>query len=235
MIPKIIHYVWIGGKSIPPKFQRYIDRWNLLLPEWEFRRWDESNFDMNSSAFLKKAYAHKKWAFASDYIRIKVLYENGGIYLDTDEELLQPLDIFLSHDAFWGLEPGLRMQAGVFGCSKQHPILEKILSYYDKLDFIWNNATIPLVIGDHIYKILKEENPSLTLREDIIHLPNNMTIYPSHYFCPDLASLNIDENSYTIHHPMGSWLPFRARIRKIIYTFFVSNRVFRWIYRIIKR
>lgn len=233
MIPKIIHYVWIGGNPIPPENQRYIDHWKKLLPDWEFRRWDESNFDMSASVFLQKAYACKKWAFASDYIRIKVMYEIGGVYLDTDEELIQPLDHFLQHDAFWGLEPELRMQAGVFGCIKRHPILGKILAYYDNLDF--KNETNPLVIGDHIYKILKKENPLLELKEEIIRINDNMVIYPSHYFCPDLATLEIDENSYTIHHPMGSWLPFRAKLRKRLYILLVSNKLLRILYRLIKR
>lgn len=233
MIPKIIHYVWIGGNPIPPKNQRYIDHWKKILPDWEFRLWNESNFDMSASAFLQKAYDCKKWAFASDYIRIKVMYDIGGVYLDTDEELIQSLDPFLFHDAFWGLESGLRMQAGVFGCIKKHPILGEILEYYNNLDF--KNEANPLVIGDHIYKIIKEANPSLELKEEIVSIDGNMVIYPSHYFCPDLATLNINENSYTIHHPMGSWLPFRAKIRKRLYLFLVSNKLFRLLYRVIKR
>lgn len=95
MIPKIIHYCWFGGNSLPSDVLKCIKTWEKYCPDYEIKRWDESNFDVNSHPFIKAAYESKAWAFVSDYARLKVVYENGGIYLDTDVELLKNLGFFI--------------------------------------------------------------------------------------------------------------------------------------------
>ena len=119
------------------------------MPDWEVVRWDESNFDVNCSVLCKQAYEAKRWAFVSDYVRVKVLYEEGGIYLDTDEEMVQSLDRFAYHKAFFGMEAGLRLQAGVFGCEPKNEIMAAILEYYNQIEYIENDKQNNIVIGTH--------------------------------------------------------------------------------------
>ena len=104
MIPRTIHYCWFGGKPLPRDAEKYILSWKKYLPDYEIKRWDESNFDVNSIPYIKEAYAAGKYAFVSDYARLKILYEHGGIYFDTDVEVIKPLDDILSKGGFMGFE-----------------------------------------------------------------------------------------------------------------------------------
>ena len=113
MIPKKIHYCWFGKNEMPLKMQKYVDNWKVLLPDYEIVRWDENNFDVSSVDFTDEAYNHKMWAFVSDYVRLKVLYEQGGIYLDTDVELLKNFDHLLDNDAFVGFESRYNLGSAV--------------------------------------------------------------------------------------------------------------------------
>ena len=119
MIPKIIHYCWFGGNPLPELAQKCIESWRTYCPDYEIKRWDETNFDVNCCDYVRKAYEVKMWAFVSDYARFKILYENGGVYFDTDVELIKPIDDLLAKGSFMGLEesdkvfvaPGLGLAA----------------------------------------------------------------------------------------------------------------------------
>lgn len=236
MIPKKLHYVWVGGTEIPAKYQAFIENWSRLMPEWEIVRWDEMNFDVkNSSDYCRQAYAQKRWAFVSDYIRVKVLYDHGGIYLDTDEEMVQSLDCFAVHQMFVGMEPGNIIGAQVFGCQKGNSLMGKILDYYNQLDYLSEGVQNNTVIGTHFKNVIQQNYPELELKENVQYLGDGVVVYPSQYFCPDLMTLEITEESYTIHRPMGSWLSPRARMKKRIYTTITSIKPLAWMYRKIKR
>ena len=213
MIPKTIHYIWVGSRTIPAKYQSFINEWSRKMPDWEIIRWDESNFDIEHSAdYCREAYALKKWAFVSDYIRVKVLYDHGGIYLDADEEMIRSLDRFVEHSVFFGLEPGLRLQAGVFGCEPQNRLIGTILAQYDQMHYVVDRRPDNTVIGIHFQNILQEVYPQFVPTESApTILDGGVAIYPSRYFCPDLATLKITDESYTVHRPMGSWLPPNSR------------------------
>lgn len=235
MIPKIIHFIWFGKNSIPQEYLEFINEWQKMMPDYEFIKWDEDNYALGYNKFSKEAMEDNAWAFVSDYVRIKILYEYGGIYLDIDEKVLQPLDIFLEHNAFFGQEPGSRLQAGVMGCEPKSEIFKKILDHYETLSY---KATIDknkYVIGDQILQVLKTVYPELKLEDIIIPLANGIRIYPSHYFCPDLATLKITSTSYTIHYPNGSWLSWHQRLKTKLYKAIVSNILTRNIYNYIKR
>lgn len=217
MIPKKIHYVWVGGNPIPKQFQAYINKWSELMPEWEIIRHDETSFDISSSLFCKQAFEAKRWAFVSDYIRVKVLYEQGGIYLDTDEDMQQPLDCFVNHKAFFGMENGNTLQAGVFGCEPKNEIIGQILKYYDSIDYIVNGKQNNTVIGSHFFHVIQSFYPSIQLKEEIQEIGSGIFIYPSVYFCPDIRKPLKDSNTYTIHRYAATWYtPSQKLKRKFI-------------------
>lgn len=110
-IPKIIHYCWFGGNILPDKVQKCIESWKRYCPDYKIICWNESNYDVNKIRYTKEAYKEKKWAFVSDYARLDIIYENGGIYLDTDVELICGMDILLQNDVFLAIDKE-RMQIG---------------------------------------------------------------------------------------------------------------------------
>lgn len=236
MIPHKLHYVWVGGAPIPAKYQAFIDHWTELMPDWEIVRWDESNFDIeNSSDFCRQAYEHKRWAFVSDYIRVKVLYEHGGIYLDTDEQMVQSLERFAEHKFFVGMEPVNHIGGQVFGCEAKNEVMGAILEHYDSINYIEDGKQNNVVIGSHFAAVLEKLYPQFALKEEVQQLGDGVVVYPSTYFCPDLATLKITSDSYTIHRPMGSWLSPTAKLKKQIYTIITSVKPLRWLYLKIKR
>ncbi len=210
MIPKKIHYVWVGGKEKPADIQRCMATWKNHLSDYEIIEWNEQNFDLNSHPFIKAAYAAKKWAFVSDYIRAKVIYEQGGIYLDTDVLILDNFDKFLSHAAFVGFENHDHPFTAVFGAEKGHPFIKKMLDYYDTLDsysfdFKSNNTISVSDILINQYGC-KPNNNFQTLPEEI-------AVYPDTVLC------NPSKNSVSIHVFTGTWLDEKKEFARKVNTF----------------
>ncbi len=207
MIPKKIHYVWVGGKEKPKDIKRCMSTWTKHLKGYEIKEWNESNFDINSHPFVKKAYEAKKWAFVSDYIRAYAIYNEGGIYLDTDVLVLKPLDDMLNNKAFVGFETNDHPFTAVFGAESGHPFVKDMLDYYDnvKLDFKFkDNNTISvsdLLINKYGCKTGNIEQL----------LDTGIKVYKRDILC------GISNNSYTIHVFMGSWLGKGERISKKIH------------------
>ena len=112
-IPKVIHYCWFGGGQMPAIHQKYIRSWKKYCPDYEIVRWDESNFDIHENCYAEEAYQCGKWAFVSDYARLKIIYDHGGIYLDTDVELLKPLDPLLEYEGFMGFQNDALVSSGL--------------------------------------------------------------------------------------------------------------------------
>lgn len=232
MIPPVIHYVWLGPKPLPRACRKFIDGWAAMMPAWEIRRWDERSFPITEVPFVKAAYDSRHYAFAADYIRIKVLHDHGGIYLDTDEEVIKPLDRFLVHRAFFGRESAASMQGGVIGCEPHNPVIRRILGRYDSL-----SAATAGVIGFHIAEVLGGLYPGFgaTATDSFAEPEPGIAIYPSCYFNPDLATLTDRSQTWTIHHARGSWLPPTHRLKQLIYGAIVGNGITRPIYARIKR
>ncbi|MEG2711862.1 MAG: capsular polysaccharide synthesis protein, partial [Clostridia bacterium] len=137
-IPKKIHYVWVGGKEKPADIKRCMKTWQKYLKDYEIIEWNESNFDIDSHPFVKAAYKAKKWAFVSDYIRAYAIYNQGGIYLDTDILMLDKLDDLLENKAFVGYENYDHPFTAVFGAEPGHPFIKDMLDYYNNLDINFN-------------------------------------------------------------------------------------------------
>lgn len=232
MIPKIVHYVWVGGGKKPDKVKKCIRSWHKLLPDYEFKEWNENNFDMSCSTFLKTAYQKKQWAFVSDYIRIYVLYRYGGVYLDTDVLLIKNIDNLLNNRVFVGFQDYYLPFTAAFGSVKAHPFLKSILDTYEDRfsNQTFNEQTIDEVVNTNfISEILINKynclpnNTEQTLKYEI-------HVFPDYYLC------NPSLKSYAIHLYTGSWISGRGRLKKIIIDFdqkfreSCDNKVIAWLY-----
>lgn len=217
MIPKIIHYCWFGRNPLPKDALRCIESWRKFLPNYEIKEWNEDNFDVQTIPYVAEAYEAKKYAFVSDYVRFAVLYQEGGVYFDTDVEIIRPIDDILQKGAFMGLEangtnkdaiavaPGLGIAA-----EAGHPLYSAFLQRYETLHFRVENGTQSESMIPIITALLTERglHPSDTPQE-----VNGITIYPAEYFNPlDDATgrLRITSNTRSIHWFSATWLPTQS-------------------------
>lgn len=206
-IPKIIHYCWFGGNQLPEDALKCIESWKRYCPDYEIIEWNESNFDINCNMYVKEAYESKKWAFITDFVRLKALVENGGIYMDTDVEVLKPLDEFLKHHAFSGFESNRNIPTGIMGCEKDFELFKIFLDDYKDRHFILKDGSFDLTTNVvTITNICKKYGFKENGKKQEVE---GFVLYPSDYFCPKnyyTEEINITENTYTIHHFSGSWL-----------------------------
>lgn len=213
MIPKIIHYCWFGGKEMPENLKKCLASWNRFMPDYQIMRWDETNFDVYSLLWTQQAYSRGKYAFVSDYVRLKVLYEYGGIYLDTDVMLLKSLDELTLYRAFTGFEGPTKLTSAVIGAEKGFFLLEEFMHYYQDRSFLKEDGTTN-----------KEAN--VVMMTDICKkyglIADNteqeicgMHIFPKTYFCPLDFYMNKDfsDNTYSIHYFNASWLDEETKRR----------------------
>lgn len=215
MIPKKIHYIWFGKNPLPELVLKCIESWKKHCPDYEIKKWDEDNFDFSKNIYAKEAYDAKKWAFVSDYARVKILHDEGGIYLDTDMEILKNLDIFLENDFFAGFESKKFINAAILGSVKSHPLLKEMLNSYKNDKFILDNGLYnERTIVERLSKILKNNSFRLnnTLQKiDSVCIYSNDFFYPKNNFN---GKINLNSNSHTIHHYDGSWLDTFQHINK---------------------
>ena len=237
MIPKKIHYCWFGGKKLPKDVKKCIKSWKKYCPNYEIIEWNEKNFDVRSSKFMSDAYDAKAWAFVSDYARLKVIYENGGVYLDTDVELLKPLDELLKDDCYFATQQyGEPIATGLgFGAIKGHFVLKEMLDLYDSLTFRIeekNKLMCPILNT----KILNMHGYSYS-NEIIILKDANIKIYPTKYFDPltpgNTKNLLCDD-TISIHHYSASWTSNKNVLKRKIIRI-IGQRKVNFIKKIIKR
>ncbi len=212
-IPKTIHYCWFGEGPKNELIQRCIASWREWLPDYGIVEWNESNFDPASHPFAAEMYHRKKWAFLADYVRMWVLYHQGGVYLDVDVELFGPLDRFLEHSAFSGVE---RMNTHLsafnpqcFGAVSGHPWIEECLAYYDSVD-LTNSSLLFLTNTSIVSKLLIDRWGALAKdRYQVLHSSQDpgrgadIVLYPSWVLCLP----NYWVRPSALHHFAGSWLP----------------------------
>ena len=227
-IPKIIHYCWFGGNPLPELAYKCISSWRKYLPDYEIKEWNESNFDVYRATYTAEAYRLKKYAFVSDYARFWILYHYGGIYFDTDVEVIRPLDDIIRKGTFVGFEcqegivldnPNGTMNPGLgVGIWKGHPFLKQLLDFYDHDHFVrWNGkntGTVPF----RVTRFLDYEHKEV-LANGCVKV-NDLLIYPIDYFCPFnyfTREMKITENTRTIHHYMASWVKKTNRWKNLRY------------------
>ena len=205
-IPKVIHYCWFGNTDIPQEYRNFISTWKIHCPDYQVKRWDESNFDISQNEYMREAYKKKRWAFVSDYARIKILYDHGGIYLDCDVELCKSLDDFLTADFFCGFEDQNHINLGLgFGAVAGHRYLKELLDIYDKLKFVDRDGNL-------------NETPCIAYQttaagrlgvkaENTYQKIDGMYVYPTEIFSPisPWGMGNKTSNSYSVHHYTASW------------------------------
>ncbi len=207
-IPKKIHYCWFGGAKLPDEFIAYMESWKRFCPDYEIVRWDESNYDYKKNAYMYEAYQQKKWGFVPDYARLDIINEHGGVYLDTDVELVANIDDLLCDEAFCGFEgPQFVNYGSGFGAVAGFPIIRECLDIYDKVSFINDDGSLNLTPSPRyqteylVSKGLERNNSLQTIQ--------GMTVYPSDVLCPlNFGSriLSATNNTYAIHHFAASWV-----------------------------
>lgn len=219
MIPKTIHYCWFGGNGLPSHLKAYIETWRTYCPDYEIIEWNERNFDVSANQYCKEAYAAKKWAFVSDYARLKILYECGGIYMDTDVEVLKPLDELLKFDFFTGFESETIPITGIMGSKEKHDVIRKLLNEYEDRKFIKPDGSFDMTPNTIGITNTLQQNYGVILNNSRQIFGNNNLLLPSDYLCcKDFITGKVSKtsNSYTIHHFEGSWLNSGGKSRIVI-------------------
>lgn len=223
MIPKIIHYCWFGGNELPDLAKKCLESWKKYCPDYEIKRWDESNFDINSNKYVKEAYENKKYAFVSDYVRLYALYNFGGVYMDTDVEVIKNIDCFLENKGFSGFENKNFVPTGLIASEKKLPIIKELLDYYTDRSFKKEDGTLDLTANTQtITKTFLEKGLILNNQYQVVE---DFAMYPTEYFCPidwQTKKKNITSNTYVIHWYAGSWLAPKEKIKLKIYKIMVN-------------
>lgn len=220
MIPKVIHYCWFGGNPLPALVRLCIDSWRHYMPDYKIVRWDETNFDVNQIPYTSEAYKAKKWAYVSDYARMKVLYDSGGVYLDTDVELIKSLEPIIEKGAFMACErhsnfapyPGVATGLGI-ATDAHNPLYKEILDYYENIHFC--GASTGLTVVEHVTSVLIRRGLMPTSEFQTL---DGVNIYPPDFFCPfdEMNRISITSNTVAIHHYAGSWLGKSEKMKKKI-------------------
>lgn len=250
MIPKTIHYCWLGNNHLPKKHQKFIKSWKKYMPEYQIKCWNEDNFDIKSNQFVYQAYKAKKYAFVADYIRLYALYTEGGIYLDTDVKVLKSFDPYLNYSFVSSIEYhpiknietyvnkegkrissfdnfGISIHSAIIGAEKNSQYIKECLDYYNNLNFNINdinaNKTIPVVLAIHAEKY------GLKYLNEDQKLLNNIMIYSSDIFS---EYRTVSNRSAAIHYCEGSWV-HKTLIDKIKDCLKNSNTIYK-LYKLIK-
>jgi mannosyltransferase OCH1-like enzyme len=224
MINKVIHYFWFGGKPLPKIALKCIESWKKILPDYEIKRWDESNFDVNIIPYTEQAAKSGKWAFVSDYARYHVLYSEGGVYLDCDVEVLKPLDCFMNDKMFSGFESDNFVAPGlILGMEKNHDFGKLIIDVYKKRTFLLENNKFDLTSVGQIFteELVKKGLICNNTLQEIA----GVKVYPTYNFAPinpNTGEIIITDQTFTIHHYAASWVPLNKKIK--MYLVRQSNR-----------
>lgn len=219
MIPKKIHYCWLSNDPLPELAKKCLASWKEKLPDYEIVLWDLNKFDINSIPWTKESFESKKYAFAADYIRLYALYKEGGIYLDSDVEVIKSFNNFLNCESFMGFETSGDIEAAIIGSQKGAHWLEECLKYYKERHFInpnnnsFDTKPLPIILEEYFKKNTLINN----IDKNKINIINNVIFYPAEYFSPKnfhTKEIYLTQNTVSIHLFDGSWL-YKKSIYKL--------------------
>jgi len=207
LIPKKIHYCWFGGNPIPDKYKEWMESWKKHCPDYEIIEWNESNYDITKNKYMLQAYEQKRWGFVPDYARLDIIYEHGGIYLDTDVEIIKSFDDLLYQKAFAGFEIKEYVALGLgFGAVKGLPIIKELRDKYDEVSFIDAQGNLNLTTSPKYQTEVLKQKGLITNGE--YQIVEDMTIYPIKMLCgknSETGNTRLTSYSTAIHHFDGSW------------------------------
>lgn len=217
MIPKILHYVWLGGKPLTPLAEDCLASWKAAMPEWEIKRWDETNFDIAAApAYVRQAYEARKYAFVSDYVRLWALEQYGGVYVDTDVKVLKSYEPLLNDTAFIGLEESKAHLPGtcVMGCEPHCQWVKEMLALYDGIEFVRPDGSLDLTTNvERMGVVMMKELRNEGMKENNYWKQNQfieewgLRVYTHDYFSPITSTrvMRKTKNTYSIHYFAESW------------------------------
>ncbi len=224
MIPKVIHYCWFGRGQMPKLALKCIESWKKYCPDYEIKEWNEDNFDLDLYPYVREAYDARKFAFVTDVVRLYALYHEGGIYMDTDVEVIKPLDSLLAYDAVSGFESPTQIPTGLMASRDGHPLFKELLDEYNGIHFVRPDGTLDITTN-----VIRISN---TCREYGLRLDNTLqtvrgfTLLPKDFLCPiehEGHRLVLTPNTLCIHHFAGSWVTGKALWKKRVARLLGSN------------
>ena len=220
MIPKIIHYCWFGDKPKPESVQKCINSWKKYCRGYKIIEWNESNYDIHKNKYMEQAYQAKKWGFVPDFARLDIVFRYGGIYLDTDVQIVKKIDSLLQFDSFFGFEsipPKTFVNLGHgFGAISNHPIISALLDSYNELSFLNSDGSLNLIPSPELNSIVFEKlgfiinNETQKIKKDIV--------FSSEYFAPKsflTGMIKKTKQTYSIHHYDASWYDKKQQVEKL--------------------
>ena len=213
-IPKIIHYCWFGGNEKPDSVIKYMESWKKYSPDYEIIEWNEETFDIDSYDFARQAYNAGKFAFVTDIVRLYAIYNYGGIYMDTDVEVLKPLDSLLRYEGFSGFEDDTHIPTGIMAGEKGNRWFLEQLDYYTNRQFKMENGELDLTTNVEIITNKSKKDHGFIANGKFQILKYGFVIFPKDYFCPKSPAtgiIELTENSYTIHHFSGTWVSTKEK------------------------
>ncbi len=225
MIPKIVHYCWLGEKDYPPLVKRCIASWKKILPGWEFRLWDKRCLDEIDCDWVKEAYKAKAFAHASDYIRLYAVYKYGGFYLDSDVEMIKDFSPLLSNTYVFGMERGTgHIEAATYGAEPLNPFIRECMDYYQRLHYINEDGTNNMnICSPHVMTQIAGDFTIIQAINEFDPAQNKLQIFTADFFSPKSHisnRLTITEDTFSIHHFRVSWMPIRKktsiRLRRLL-------------------
>jgi len=218
MIQKKIHYCWFGRGEMPELAKKCIASWRKYLPEYEIKEWNEDNFNLDMFPYVREAYDNRKFAFVTDVVRLYALYTEGGVYMDTDVEVLKPIDSILCYEAVSGFESSNQIPTGLIAAQKGSTVIGELLNDYNQRSFIKDNGELNVTTNVfYITNTLLKYGLKLNNKFQTV---NGFTFFPWDYLCPKSVKdgkIYLTENTLVIHHFAGSWhSSWRNKVRNIV-------------------
>ena len=218
MIPKTIHYCWVGGNPLPDSAKKCIASWKKYCPDYEIVEWNETNYDFTKIPYMKEAYDAKKWGFVPDYARLDIIYTHGGIYLDTDVEIVKSFDPLLHLKGFAGFQDNKEVALGLgFGAEAGNTVIKILMDSYEALSFLQSDGTPDLTPSPQLNTAVLVQNCGL-MQNGKYQDMNGLAIFPTEYFCPksfEDGVIRKTRKTYSIHHFDASW--YTDEQRKAMY------------------